>query len=173
MSALTPLTAGFIYLVIAGVFELRTYRVPNKLTFASIGLALLFALVAGMMAPERSGSIGSSLVGMLLGGALLIPFYSKGVLGAGCVKAQAAFGAWIGAGFAINTCVKFVLISTIVAAIVGLVCFALSYAKRKQEAQPNPYAYPPESESVFSTLMHGQLPLSIGTMIGMVFASML
>lgn len=170
MSAVTPLVAGFIYLLVAGIFELKTYKVPNILTFASIGLALLFAFVAGQIAPERNGSIVSAFVGMLLGGALLLPFYAKGVLGAGCVKAQAAFGAWIGAGFATGASLKFVLVSTIMAAIIGLICFGLTYAKRKQEAQPNPYAYPPEPEAYFMKLMHGQLPLSIGTMIGMVFA---
>ena len=177
-SAAIPLTAGFTYLLIAGYYELKTYRVPNNLTYSAIGLAFLFALIAGMIAPERSGSILSAFIGMLLGGALLLPFYSKGVLGAGCVKAQAACGAWIGAGFAIGTCFKFVLVSTIVAAVIGAICFGITYAKRKHDAQPNVYADPNAAERKLATesnllaLMHGQLPLSIGTMAGVVIASM-
>ena len=171
-SAAIPLTAGFIYLLIAGYYEQKTYRVPNRLTYSAIGLALLFALIVSMIAPERDGSIISAFVGMLLGGALLLPFYSKGILGAGCVKAQAACGAWIGAGFALGTCLKFVLISTIVAAIIGAICFGITYAKRKNEAQPNLYADPNASERKFMMLMHAQLPLSIGTMAGVIIASM-
>ena len=45
MSAAVPF-AGFLYLLIAGYLELKTHRVPNKLTYSAIGLALLFALVA-------------------------------------------------------------------------------------------------------------------------------
>ena len=173
MSAAVPLAAGFLYLLVAGYLELKTYRVPNKLTYAAIGLALAFALVAGVIAPERSGSIGSALLGMLLGGAILIPFYAKGILGAGCVKAQAACGAWIGAGLAITTCLKFVLIATIVAAIVGAVCFAVTYAKRKREAlRPYPSADLETREQGFSLLMHAQLPLSVGTMLGVIVATL-
>lgn len=172
MSAAIPLTAGFVYLLIAGYYEFKTYRVPNKLTYSAIGLAFLFAFVAGMLAPERSGSFVSAFVGMLLGGALLFPFYSKGFLGAGCVKAQGACGAWVGAGFAVGTCIKLVLISTIVAAIVGTICFGITYAKRKHEAQPNLYADLNATERDFLSAVHGQMPLSIGTMIGLVLASL-
>ena len=173
MSAAVPLAAGFIFLLIAGYFELKTYRVPNKLTYAAIGLALLFALVAGVIAPERSGSIGSAMLGMLLGGAVLIPFYAIGLLGAGCVKAQAACGAWIGAGLALATCFKVVLIATIVAAVIGAICFAITHAKRKRDAQPHPFPVHEPSKSGFSSLMHGQLPLSVGTMLGVIVATLL
>ena len=172
MSPATPLAAGFLYLLVAGYFELKTYRVPNKLTYAAIGLAFLFALVAGVVAPERSGSIGSALLGMLLGGAILIPFYAKGILGAGCVKAQAACGAWIGAGCAAATCFKIVLIATIVAAVVGAVCFAVTYAKRKRQTQTQPSIDDESSKSNFSLLMHAQLPLSLGTMLGVIVATL-
>lgn len=173
MSTAVPLTIGFGFLLVAGYCELKTYRVPNRLTLSAIGLALLFALIAGVLAPERSGSIVSAVVGMLLGGALLLPFYSKGILGAGCVKAQAACGAWIGAGFAFSACLKLVLISTIVAAIVGAICFSITYFKRKRDALPNPCAADSESrERKFDMLMHGQLPLSIGTILGVVVASL-
>lgn len=171
-SAVIPLLAGFTYLLIAGCCELKTYRVPNKLIYSAIGLALLFAIVAGFVAPERDGNILSALIGMVLGGALLIPFYAKGILGAGCVKAQAACGAWIGAGFAVGLCIKLVLVSTIVAAIIAAICFGITYAKRKSDAPLDLYADPYSGTRTlsFSTLMHGQLPLSIGTMAGVIIA---
>ena len=64
-SAAVPLTIGFAYLLIAGYFELKTYRVPNALTLSAIVLALVFSIVAGIFAPERQGNIVSALVGMI------------------------------------------------------------------------------------------------------------
>ena len=60
MSTAVPLTIGFGFLLVAGYCELKTYWVPNRLTLSAIGLALLFALIAGVLAPERSGSIVSA-----------------------------------------------------------------------------------------------------------------
>ena len=157
---IVPLIAGIIYLVIAGFIEVKTYRVPNVLTLAAAGLALAFALAASMIVPERAGGLVTSIVGMLFAGGLMIPFYAKGWLGAGCVKAQAACGAWIGAGFGLSQCATVVVISTVVAVI--FVLFAgLITTQLKQRSN--------ESEEQLQ-LMHGQLPLSLGTIVGMILA---
>ena len=160
-SAATPLVLGFTFLVIAGFYEIKTYRVPNALTLAAIFSAFAFSLVASFFSPDRAGGLLTTFVGMMIGGAVFIPFYAKGVLGAGCVKAQAAFGAWIGAGMSIAACCKVVLIATVVAAAVATVIYYLVVQWRKQERDVE-----------FPSLIHGQLPLSIGTIIGVVVSAL-
>ena len=71
-----------------------------------------------------------------------------------------------------GTCLKIVLISTVVAAVVAIICYGITYAKRKKNAQPNPYADSSVSVPNIMTLMHGQQPLSIGTMLGVIVASL-
>ena len=172
-SPLVPLACGFVYLLVAAFYELKTYRIPNLLTFAAIGLALVFSIVASMICPERAGGIGSAFAGMLMGGLVLLPFYAKGVLGAGCVKAQAACGAWIGAGLTLSTCLKFVLISSVVAAIAATVCSVVFAIKQKNDQQVTLERLGEEPQPGFKLpLMHGQLPLSLGTILGVVVASL-
>ena len=99
-------------------------------------------------------------------------FYAKGVLGAGCVKAQAACGAWIGAGLTLSTCIEFVLISSVVAAIAATVC-SVVFAIKQKNAQQVTLEHLGEEQSGFNLpLMHGQLPLSLGTIFGVVVASL-
>lgn len=149
----TPIAVGFVVLFVAGFLELKTNRVPNALTLSAIALAFVFSIAASWIAPERSGGFVSVLVGMLAGGVVMIPFYSAGWLGAGCVKAQAAFGAWVGCGVAVLPCLKIVILASIVAAIVTAVyCFVV--AKRS------------EADGQEMGLINGQLPLSLGTLVG-------
>ena len=172
-SPLVPLACGFVYLLVAAFYELKTYRIPNLLTFAAIGLALVFSIVASMICPERAGGIGAAFVGMLVGGLILLPFYATGVLGAGCVKAQAACGAWIGAGLTLSTCLKFVLISSVIAVIVATVCSVVFAIEKKNAHQVTLERLGEESQSGFNLpLMHGQLPLSLGTILGVLVASL-
>lgn len=163
-SPLIPITAGFIFLLIAGYFEFKTYRVPNRLVVGSLLLAIVFAIVAQVVVPDRTGGIGSSLFGMILGGAMLIPIYIKGGLGAGCVKAQAAFGAWAGAGLGFSQCLNVMFIATIVAVIFAAAAWFFAYQQRKRQQISD--------EDKTQILLHGQLPLSLGTMLGVVVATM-
>lgn len=163
-SPLVPLTAGFIFLLVAGYFELKTYRVPNALVLSSLLLAIGFAIVAQVMEPGRTGGIATSLLGMLLGGALLIPIYIKGALGAGCVKAQAAFGAWVGAGLGLSQCLSVMLIATLVAVVFASAAWFFAYQQRKNQDV--------SQQDKTQILLHGQLPLSIGTMLGVVVATL-
>ncbi len=77
--------------VLASVWDIRTRRIPNVLTFGAAAVALVFHLVVG-------GFTGAawSLGGWAVGCALFLPFFALGGMGAGDVKLMAAFGAWVG-----------------------------------------------------------------------------
>src|SRR5262249_13637983 len=91
---------GFICLamIAAAVIDGRKHKVPNWLTLPlvlagwGLGLAHNFGLLEG----TGQGGIGASLAGTALGFALLVPSYAIGNMGAGDVKMQMGFGAWVG-----------------------------------------------------------------------------
>src|SRR5437588_3779748 len=74
-------------------------KVPNWLTFPLVlsGWGLGVFHDCGLLEGTGSGGIGASMVCTALGFALLFPVYSIGGMGAGDVKMQMGFGAWIGA----------------------------------------------------------------------------
>ena len=65
-------------------------RIPNQVVLAGIFTAFLLAALPGGIGVVSAGS------GLLVGLALLLPFYLLGVMGAGDVKLFAATGAFIG-----------------------------------------------------------------------------
>lgn len=76
--------------LIACVTDARTRRIPNALTFAAIGVALVFAALHGPWALVFA--LGAALLTLVLGSALL----SAGWLGGGDIKLLAAGAATIG-----------------------------------------------------------------------------
>jgi prepilin peptidase CpaA len=98
-STLLPLIA-----VIAGLIalatDLRVRRIPNWLT----GSTLLIGLAANSYLRGLDGA-ASSLEGVGLGLAMLLPFYLFRVMGAGDVKLLAAFGAVLGPQMLISVAV--------------------------------------------------------------------
>jgi len=84
--------------LVAAMWDLRTHRIPNWMTFpaALLGLALNLAL-------EGSFGLRQSVLGALAGlGMLIVPF-AMGGMGAGDVKMLAAVGAFGGPAFAFST----------------------------------------------------------------------
>jgi prepilin peptidase CpaA len=75
----------------AAVYDVRSRRIPNALTFGSAGAAFVYALATG-----GGGSLGFAAAGWLAGAALFFPFFALGGMGAGDVKLIAALGAWLG-----------------------------------------------------------------------------
>jgi prepilin peptidase CpaA len=95
-----PLTFVCLAMIVAAVIDGWKLKVPNWLTFPLVLSGWLLGLTHNLgWLPESTGvgGIGSSLAGTALGFILLFPVYSIGGMGAGDVKMQMGFGAWIGA----------------------------------------------------------------------------
>lgn len=91
-------TSNIIYtltaLCIAGVasaFDLRTRRIPNRLT----GYSLLAGLILHLLLGGWS-QVGISLLGGLIAGAVFLMFYLAGGMGAGDVKLMTSVACMVG-----------------------------------------------------------------------------
>jgi prepilin peptidase CpaA len=88
----TPILVGAVLLaLIAGYTDLRSRRIPNWLTVP----ALLIGIVSNTVLFRWAG-LKASLLGALLGLALLLPFVLLRSLGAGDWKLAGALGAFTG-----------------------------------------------------------------------------
>jgi len=81
----------------ATVIDLRTRRIPNALTatLAGLGIGMAAAGVSGVTLP-------ASLLGFVVGLALMMPGHVLGATGAGDVKLMAAMGAIVGPALAVS-----------------------------------------------------------------------
>lgn len=80
-----------VFLIVAVAWDLRSWRIPNAVTFTAALAGLAYnGYMTGVAGLEMSG------LGLLVGlGLLFIPFVLGG-LGGGDVKLLAALGAWLG-----------------------------------------------------------------------------
>jgi prepilin peptidase CpaA len=99
-----PLWFVCLAMVAAAVIDGWKLKVPNWLTFPLVlsGWALGLCHNLGGLEGSGSGGLGASLAGTALGFALLFPVYAIGGMGAGDVKMQMGFGAWIGAFYGLR-----------------------------------------------------------------------
>jgi len=84
-------TVVILVALVAVVFDLRTRRIPNFLTFGAAAAALIYAVYDGGLS-----GLGLAAAGWLAAAALFFPFFALGGTGAGDVKLLAALGAWLG-----------------------------------------------------------------------------
>lgn len=91
-----PLVVAMGVLVVAGLLYAVLGRVPNAFTFLAIAAGWATALAQPVLfGAPLAGGIGGSLICTVAGLLMLGKLYKFG-LGAGCLKAQMAFGAWVG-----------------------------------------------------------------------------
>jgi prepilin peptidase CpaA len=105
---------------LAAVIDIRTRRIPNWLTLATLLVGLGMHIVRfGVL-----GGVPIALGGVILGLCLLLPFYVIRAIGAGDVKLLAALGALVGP--------HEVLSVTLYAALVGGLISVVMLARRHQ-----------------------------------------
>jgi prepilin peptidase CpaA len=114
--------AALVCASIATLYDLRTRRIPNKLTLPAILFGLVLHLVRG--GPAELGL--SALAGLIAGGVFLL-FFLAGGMGAGDVKLMTAIGTLAGTGH-----IKDVLISTVLIGAVMGIALALYRGKFRQ-----------------------------------------
>jgi len=89
-AALVADVASVLLCVACAASDLRSYRIPNWLTFGGAALGLLLAASTGSLAVAKA-----SLVGLLIGLIVLLPASAVGAVGMGDVKLLAAVGALV------------------------------------------------------------------------------
>jgi prepilin peptidase CpaA len=94
-----PLLFVCAAMIVAAVIDGWKLKVPNWLTFPLVlaGWALGLCHNFGWLEGTGDGGLGASLLGTAFGFLLLLPVYAIGGMGAGDVKMQMGFGAWVGA----------------------------------------------------------------------------
>src|ERR1700731_2238905 len=99
-----PLLFVCAAMVVAAVIDGWKLKVPNWLTLPLILSGWVFGLVhdLGVLSETGGGGIGAALAGTALGFVLLLPVYAIGGMGAGDVKMQMGFGAWVGAFYGLS-----------------------------------------------------------------------
>jgi prepilin peptidase CpaA len=99
-------TCLLIVLLPAAITDIRSYKIPNFLTFSGMLYGILYHTIQNGL----SGFVFSTS-GILIGMSLLILFYFSGGMGAGDVKLLGSVGAFVGA--------KAVVIVGLYTAIIG------------------------------------------------------
>jgi len=128
-------------MVVAAVIDGWKLKVPNWLTFPLVlsgwafGLAHMYGFGRSFDGVEPSSYLWGALACTTLGFALLFPVYAVGGMGAGDVKMQMGFGAWVGAFYGIGTGLSVVLYAFCLAVVIGGVLAVIMMAVRGQFRQ--------------------------------------
>ncbi len=117
-----PLWFISLAMALAAVIDGWKLKVPNWLTFPlvvsgwALGLMHMFGLFTSA---TGSGDVWASLAGTALGFILLFPVYAVGGMGAGDVKMQMGFGAWVGAFYGFASGLWIVFCAFCLAVVIG------------------------------------------------------
>lgn len=115
-----------IVLIVAAVIDGFELKVPNWITFPFIVSGWIYSTAA-----FGWEGLGWSLLGMVVGLALLMPLYSIGGMGAGDVKLLAGVGAWV---YGIHTAYAFAA-TAVVGALLAVLMVLCQRAWKKHAAQ--------------------------------------
>ena len=130
MDAFSPQELPFVLLLsalllLSAIIDFWKLKVPNWLTFAMIlsgwiyGALISWGVLQTKWPDETLGYFWASLALTGVGCALLIPVYAIGGMGAGDVKMQMGYGAWIGAHYGWDVGWPLVVYGFCVAVIIG------------------------------------------------------
>ena len=110
-----PLLAVAAGALVAAIIDIRTRRIPNALTatMATVGVALATMGVSGV-------SVTASLVGLVVGFALMMPGHLLGATGAGDVKLMAAMGAIVGPAVVMSAFLYSAMAGGVLAVVVAM-----------------------------------------------------
>jgi prepilin peptidase CpaA len=166
-----------ITLVVAAIIDGKQLKVPNWITFPMIVSGWVFnTTVLGWE------GLGLSLVGTVVGLALLLPAYAIGGMGAGDVKLLAGVGAWVGSSVTFYAFCLSAIIGGVIA--VGMVLCRRGWNKHKVQffmilneiatvGKPTELAtIAAERKSSMLLLPYG-IPIAIGTILYFFWAGML
>jgi prepilin peptidase CpaA len=109
-------------MIVAAVIDGWKLKVPNWLTFPLVlsGWLLGVLHMCGLFTDATgTGDVWASLAGTALGFVLLFPVYAVGGMGAGDVKMQMGFGAWVGAFFGLWTGLFVIFWAFALAVVIG------------------------------------------------------
>jgi prepilin peptidase CpaA len=166
-----------VVLVFAAVIDGWKLKVPNWITFPLV----LSAWIASFVAFGWAG-LGASLLGTVVGLALLLPAYAIGGMGAGDVKLLAGVGAWIGMTDTLWAFAVSAVVGAVIA--VGMVLYHRAWKKHQTQfmsiltevlviRDPNQLsAIAAERKSTMMLLPYG-IPIAIGTIAYLAWSGML
>jgi prepilin peptidase CpaA len=159
-----------VTLVVAAVIDGRQLKVPNWITFPMIISGWIYSTVFSPYAGWEG--LAYSLIGTVVGLALLLPPYAIGGMGAGDVKLLAGVGAWV---WGTVTLYAFA-VSAIIGGVLAVVMVLVSHGWKEHQGQfwticneilavKNPErlsAIAAERKSRMMLLPYG-IPIAIGT----------
>jgi Flp pilus assembly protein protease CpaA len=167
-----PVWVGLVVLVAAAWMNHRWGRIPNQATFGAIGAAWAVAAFLAGFAPTTGGSLASSVICTFAALAALAPAYALGCMPAGCVKAQMAFGAWLGCGLGLGPALTATVVATIAGQLATAAAVSIYQLRQRSLVQagdePVDYSRPPDLFPIQTTLTVGSL-LGIAVAFGLRF----
>lgn len=172
-----PVWLVTVTLVVAAVIDGWALKVPNWITFPMIASGWVYCTVV-----DGWSGLGMSLLGTVVGLALLMPAYAIGGMGAGDVKLLAGVGAWVG----VTTTFYAFCLSAVIGGViaVGMVLCAGKWHKHKGQffyilnefiavRDPSKLAeIAAERKSKMMLLPYG-IPIAIGTIAYFAISGML
>ena len=145
------------FLVTVMVTDMRWHRIPNVVTYPTIVLGLGLSAFSGLGSVFGSGFL-DHLAAVVLGFALLYPFYAAGGLKAGDVKLLMSVGALRGT--------QFLLVGTFYGAMIGGI-IALVVIVMRRLARPAPGEEPNTMRKVLKSWIPYGVALGAGGLVAL------
>lgn len=131
-----PIAFGLmaVLLIAAAVSDLRSGKIPNKLTYPGLFAGIAYWTIAGALTAGRTGALEGfrdSALAMLMGFGVMFAIFLAGGMGGGDVKLVALVGAWT----ANLVCVLGTLIYALIAGVLIAIYFMIRYGLFKRTFQ--------------------------------------